>query len=727
MTKERKPPKLTSNHPAIARGGRWNPIRVDKSLLSQTAQLETPSALAKLSGENEAEVDATALESATQPSLPPRKPGRRLIFTQSWFQRLQRIHIPNWKVIALIGFLGAGTVSAAALFRSPALPNCPSIFWPMASASLRLYCAQLAANKQTPQDLLEAITLVKSLPADHPLQAEVTKYLGEWSQDLLDVANDLFHQGRLLDAVQAAAQVPPNTEATPLAEKKVKHWQAVWTDAVKTYQEAEAELREGNWRTAFRIGSRLTFIGNTYWETTKFEELNRSVKQTRQDITTFWEARDLADAGGVTNLLEAVRKLGLIPSNSYLSTKILTEKMKVGDRLLELAEASLERQDLQETLNIVSQVPNVGNLASKARDLGALANAQAKAWSESSGDLKDAIALAQKIAATSPYYEKAQKSINRWQSVLTAVPMYEQAQQLAAQGQLENLRAAITQANNISRDNPLWKKVSGSIDEWQEQIALLEDRPILDQAIRSSQSSDIAELQNAISIASQIQPNRPLSAEARDRIQTWTVQVQQIQDQPILDQARSVATQGDLVSAINVAKQIPPGRSLSSDAQKLATEWQAEINGQRNLASAKQAAGAGTVEGLVSAIQSANQIPRSSSSYPQSLQLVDQWSGDLLRAAEQTASYNLRQAINIAKKVPPSASNYSIAQEQIRSWREALAPPAPPPEPIAPPLSQPPPAFEPIQPQAQPQAQPTYVPAPIPGNGGVPTDPQPVQ
>jgi hypothetical protein len=710
MTKESQPPKQNSLHHAKARGGRWNPIRIDKPLLQATQ----PPALAKSLGDE----DATAIDSAApMPALLPKKPRRRFIFSDA-LQNLP-IRLPSWKVLALIGFLGAGAVSGTALFRPSALPNCPSIFWPMASASLRLYCAQLAANKQTPQDLLEAIALVKSLPADHPLQTEVKKYLEEWSQDLLEVANDLFNQGRLLDAVQAAAQIPADTpEATQAAQKRVKEWQDIWTDAVKTFQDAEAELREGNWRIAFRIGSRLTFVGNTYWETTKFEELNRAVKQNRQDITSFWEARDLAELGGVSNLLESIRKLELIPSNSYLTAKVLQEKIKVGDQLLTLAEASLERQDLQETLNIVAQVPNVGNLGPKAHDLGALANAQAKAWSDSSRDLQESIALAQQIGPTSPYRDRAQKLIARWQSILTALPVYEQAQQLAALGQLENYRAAIDQANSISRDNPVWKKVSGSIEEWKEQIALLEDRPILDTAIRTAQSTNISDLESAIATASQIQPNRPLYSEARDRIQSWTIQVQQSQDQPIVDQARAIANQGDLASAIAVAKQVQPGRALSSEAQGLVSGWQSEINGQRNLAIAQQSARANTVEGLVSAIQAANQVPRSSSSYSQSLQLLDQWSNDLLRAADQAAGYNLRQAIEIAKRIPQSANNYGIAQEQIRSWREALAPPpAPPPEPIvAPPVEQSAP-YQPVQPQTDPATD--------PGNGF--PEPQPVQ
>lgn len=714
MTHEPQLPKPTSANGSTGKGKRWNPLRIDKPLLSRAATTPPSSLAQPYLSETAEEEDPTAIDSSAdspqgKTKRLPQLPKVVQTVPKVLKKRVGFIRLPNWKVLALIGFFGSGCFAAAALLRSPALPNCPSIFWPMASASLRLYCAELAANKQTAPDILEAIALVSSLPKDHPLQGEVQNYLEKWSEDLLDASDELFNQGRLLDAVQAVAQIPPETEAAKSGQKRIQQWQTIWSDALKTYQEAEGELREGNWRAAFRVASELTYIGNTYWETTKFEALNRAVQQTRQEITLFYEARDLVTAGGVAKLLEAARKLELIPASSYLTAKVTAEKIKVGNELLALAQSSLDRQDLQEALDIVAQIPNVGDLPRKARDLGTLANAQAKAWNESSADLQAAIALAQTITTDSPLYDKAQAWINRWQSVLTAVPSYNQAQQLASLGQIENLRAAIAQVNNIPRDNPIWKKVSRSVQEWQDQIAQLEDRPVLDEAVRNAQPGDVGSLQAAIDRASQVESGRPLYAEARDRIQTWTTQVQQIQDQPILDQARSLAGRGDLANAIAVVRQIRSGRSLSAEAQNLRSEWQTELDGQRNLAQAQQAASSGTVDGIVSGIRAANQVPRNSSSYSQSLQLVDELSNALLQAAGQAANSDLRQAIELAKKIPQNANNYGLAQEQIRSWRAILYPPAPAP------LPEPVPAQpEPVQPFTQPQTQPQADTAPIP-------------
>ena len=62
---------------------------------------------------------------------------------------------------------------------------------------MRLHCAQLAASKQTVKDLLQAIALVKQLPANHPLRGEIDRFLEEWSRDILQLADQSFQAGDL--------------------------------------------------------------------------------------------------------------------------------------------------------------------------------------------------------------------------------------------------------------------------------------------------------------------------------------------------------------------------------------------------------------------------------------------------------------------------------------------------------------------------------------------------
>ncbi|MFM6255829.1 MAG: chromosome segregation ATPase, partial [Dolichospermum sp.] len=81
-----------------------------------------------------------------------------------------------------------GFLAISMLFKLPSAPNCPQIFWPLASASVRVHCARLAASKQTVNDLLQAIALVKQLPENHPLREEINRFLEQWSRDILQLA-----------------------------------------------------------------------------------------------------------------------------------------------------------------------------------------------------------------------------------------------------------------------------------------------------------------------------------------------------------------------------------------------------------------------------------------------------------------------------------------------------------------------------------------------------------
>ena len=51
-----------------------------------------------------------------------------------------------WSLASLSTVVGVGVVSAVSLFRIPNLPNCRAIFWPTASATTRVQCAEAYAE-----------------------------------------------------------------------------------------------------------------------------------------------------------------------------------------------------------------------------------------------------------------------------------------------------------------------------------------------------------------------------------------------------------------------------------------------------------------------------------------------------------------------------------------------------------------------------------------------------
>ena len=127
-----------------------------------------------------------------------------------------------WIAIALITSGSLSFIGVSLLLKLPSAPNCPKIFMLTASASMRLYCAELAANKQTVDNLVEAIELINSLPANHPLRPEIDRRIERWSLEILKLADNYFQEGKLDEAIAVAKKIPEHPKVTPIAIAKLK-------------------------------------------------------------------------------------------------------------------------------------------------------------------------------------------------------------------------------------------------------------------------------------------------------------------------------------------------------------------------------------------------------------------------------------------------------------------------------------------------------------------------
>ena len=112
--------------------------------------------------------------------------------------------LSQWQTCAALfivcaGLLGTGSYHMLVYQRTKL--TCNNVFWPFASASLRLYCAQRQAEKNTLEDLFSAIGLVDVLGKNHPLRAAINPQIEEWSDRALDLAEEAFHDGKLKRAI----------------------------------------------------------------------------------------------------------------------------------------------------------------------------------------------------------------------------------------------------------------------------------------------------------------------------------------------------------------------------------------------------------------------------------------------------------------------------------------------------------------------------------------------
>jgi len=615
--------------------------------------------------------DARLPESLVQPA--PQGSGNKPVVPKP----KRRGWLKSWVFWAALGGLvptGVGLIAVALILRLPSLPNCPTIFWPTASASIRIYCAQVAANKHTVNDLLQAIALVEALPPNHPLRLEINHSLQQWSFELLALGDQEFQAGNLEEAIAIAHKIPRNLPAYQSVENRIESWQSTWSEAEGIYRSAETEIHQQHWHQAFSFAVRLLNVSNNYWANTKYDELNDRIETARTDTKELAKAQTLAQAGGSDNLLAAIKQAELIGANSDFYQDAQAAISEFGRKLLDLAQEALDRHDADNTIKIASSIPASTKLQSEAQDLITLAGAWRSAWTGTMTGLQDAIASAKNIGSDRPLYNKAQGLIAQWQLETGDVAHLERASELAQGGTVKDFRAAITEVQLIPDQNPRASDRDREITDWRDKIETIEDQPTIDRAEQFASLGDINSLQAAIDQASQIASGRALYKQAQSKISNWTSKIEQIEDQPYLDHARSLASSGDLSAAIAQARQIQPGRALSSEAQAAIDDWQGQIQARENWRLARELATQGTPEALREAILKANRVPTTNPLRTDVDNAVNQWSHQMLSIAQDRGEYDIPGGIAIAKQIPPGSDAYKAARNQIELWQNFLNP-----------------------------------------------------
>lgn len=614
---------------------------------------------------------ALRLGTHDEPEPPqPKPPSLGPKFWQSW--RRWPTKWPFWVVVIVALPGGVALIAIASLFRLAAQPNCLSIFWPTASASDRLYCAEVTAQKQTVDDLLAAIDLVNALPKDHPLRTAINRQIENWSEDILKLGDAAFQAGNLGEAIAIARKVPSDVPAYPQVEKQIQQWQSIWDDAEKIYQAAEDYLRKEDWNQAFRQATLLLDIGNTYWETTRYEEITKAIQTSRADGNKLAKARSTAEAGGVDNLFAAIQLAGAIAPESYIYQAAQKAIAEFGKKIMELAEAQLKTGQWQSAIDIVNKIPESAKLKEEVKDFRELASAASQTQGGTIAGLENAIKAAKKIKSNRPLYNNAQEFISNWQQEIADVKTLEAARQVAAKGGANDLKAAIAQLQTIPAGNPRGPEAQKEIATWTRQVELMEDTPILERADQMATLGDANSLEAAIVEARKIGAGRALYQQAQDKIKTWGDQSQRFRDRPYLDQAQQLANDGNLLAAIAAASKIQPGRTLYDEARSNIRNWESQLQAKDGLQNARQAAEPGTADALETAILLANQVPESSGLRSEADEAINDWSQRIFAIAQEESASDLPGAIAILRKIPSGTRIYEEARSQIQVWQESL-------------------------------------------------------
>ncbi|MGD1903201.1 MAG: chromosome segregation ATPase [Geitlerinemataceae cyanobacterium] len=594
-------------------------------------------------------------------------------------RRPRRSLKPNALIIGLlfgVAVIGSGIGAAAMLLKLPDEANCRTLFLPTTTAARRLYCARSYANRNTVDSLLSAIGLVSKLSADHDLRPEVDRQLELWATGILDLAEEAFHAGDLDEAIATAERVPLSSLPPEIRSRlatvvgdRVGEWQKVWNEATDIAAAIERELERGYWGPAFTHISRLVGVGNRYWETTRYQEYASAIQLGRQDTSKVERARGIAARDDVNSVLEAIDLIEEVGLASPLRLRAQTLLREFGQQLIDIADAQLENDDLPGAIATARRVPEITGLREKANDFVVLARARYTARRPTAANLEAAIAQARGLEFDSPVYGDAQTWIARWQDGLSQVAVLERARTLASSGDEENLRLAIATAREIPQSNALWERAEREIDRWRLQLDSEQDRPIL---ARARVLANRGDLEAAIAEASQIPVSRPLYDEAQRQILQWQGSIARQGDAPVLARARGLARSGNFDAAISVAEEISVGSPLYTDARAEIDSWIPQTLDRGNLDEAYDLASYGTAEGFEAAIRATADIGTNSYLSEEAARAVEQWSRSLLSIATERALADPATAIDIARRIPASASIYGSTQLQIANWEAQL-------------------------------------------------------
>ncbi len=587
-----------------------------------------------------------------------------------------------WLVVTGIMVFGLGGGAVWSLVRIPQVRDCSRLIQPFASASLKLYCAQIAAGEQTREDLLNAIDLVDDLPEDHPLRASADRYIQQWAFDLILLAETHYNEGNLAAALATLEDIP--LDRLPCDEMNCPRdellsweqtWRETWDKAEEIYKKAERALLDQDWDLAAATATELLSIKNQYWQVTKYNEINAQIQEVRDTNSAIARAKRLAEKGGVANLLEAIKLAQTVEPSSKLHSVAQAQVVQFSRQILDVAKEVLERdRNLTEALAIADKVPAVANLQPEVQDFKLLARSQAKSWSGRIPDLEAAITQAKEIQANRPLYVESRRLIQRWQKEIQDVAHLEKARVAAQEGSIPSLTTAIAEVSLIPKDNPRWAEAEALIDDWTWEIQNLEDQPYLDRAVELARGGTVSAYQAAIAEIGQIGPNRARYDEAQAKVSTWQREIQKIEDRPYLDEAQQYADAGRYVQAISLAQRISPGRALYGEAQDRMGTWRVQLQAETSLQQARglSSSAVNNPDSLSAAIRTADRVPDQAPQRVQADEAIEDWSDQLLQIALERSGYDLVGAIEVAEQVPPGTLAYEEAQANIRNWRSQL-------------------------------------------------------
>jgi hypothetical protein len=569
----------------------------------------------------------------------------------------------KWQLICLAMLTAVGGTAVGALIwlsKAPPAVDCKKISaW--ATDSERLFCAQEAASTGKPEEILNAISLVKNWTAENPLYGQAQQLLEDWSNALLILARDRIAQRDINGAVALANQIPATSPTYKDAQAAIVRWKAEWNRGKVIYDNIQIALKKQNWDQASKLLGELSLNNDPGWQD-RLAEIRLQINTEKVAWQHFKEAEAFAKANPPESLGQAIALADPIDRKTYVWTlQAQADVVKWRNTIFSLALARLDKSDIPGASTLIGSIPKSVQLTSANVDFVRLVRGKEADTSQDfrAPSLDKAAALmlsthlVRQIDSKSPFYDRAKTLLPRLEARLQDVLSLNWSGTLANLQQVPALQLAVEQAKAISPKRPGRLYAQTLLAQWRKELQWIEDRPVLKQARQTAKSGKLEQLRSAVILANLVKPNRALRQEAQTDIADWTYQIQVIEDRPIIADAKAIARAGRLGEAIDVASNVRPGRALYWEARNLISGWVYEIQLAEDRSILAQANGLASRGSLTRAIDTASAIYSGRPLYGEARSLISQW------AAERAEIWRQREQQQYAPPSDSASDSYS--------------------------------------------------------------------
>jgi hypothetical protein len=180
-------------------------------------------------------------------------------------------------IVLPVGLIGI----VCAIAKTPMAIHCSRVD-AKSEVEARLHCSRVSAERQTPESLVRAIELVRTIPDSSPLHQEGTRLIDQWSNDQLTQADRLYQAGDLGGAIAIAESLPLGLPKSELAREKTQIWRLTWTHAQTIEKDILTRLQKGEWQQAFQLADQLQHFGNNYWSKERYTALIEKIHSNRE-------------------------------------------------------------------------------------------------------------------------------------------------------------------------------------------------------------------------------------------------------------------------------------------------------------------------------------------------------------------------------------------------------------------------------------------------------------